>query len=75
MATVGKAKAVVDIPKPKIHIGGWLAWIIWMSLHLMLILGVKNKFQIFINWFYKYFTNGQSLRLATKEDKQPTTLL
>jgi len=75
MATVGKAKAVVDIPKPKIHIGGWLAWIIWMSLHLMLILGVKNKFQIFINWFYKYFTNDQSLRLATKEDKQPTTLL
>ncbi len=63
MATVGRNLAVVDIPKPKLHFGGWLAWLIWMSLHLMLILGVKNKLQIFINWIYKYFTYDQSLRL------------
>ena len=63
MATVGRNLAVVDIPKPKIHFGGWLAWIVWMLLHLVLILGVKNKLQIFINWVYKYFTYDQSLRL------------
>ncbi|MGI8951738.1 MAG: NAD(P)/FAD-dependent oxidoreductase [Chitinophagaceae bacterium] len=63
LATVGRNKAVVDIPKPKIHLGGWLAWVAWMSLHLVLILGVKNKLQIFINWMYKYFTYDQSLRL------------
>ncbi len=63
MATVGRNLAVVDIPKPKIHFGGWLAWVVWMLLHLMLILGVKNKLQIFINWMYKYFTYDQSLRL------------
>lgn len=66
MATVGRNLAVVDIPKPKLHFGGWVAWMIWMSLHLVLILGVKNKLQIFINWMYKYFTYDQSLRLLFK---------
>jgi len=73
MATVGRNLAVVDIPKPKIHFGGFLAWLVWMFLHLMLILGVKNKAQIFINWMYKYFTYDQNLRLlirnSYREDK------
>lgn len=66
LATVGKNLAVVDIPKPKIHFGGWLAWFVWMSLHLVLIMGVKNRLQIFINWAYKYFTSDQSLRLLIR---------
>ena len=70
MATVGRNLAVVDIPKPKLHFGGWFAWIIWMSLHLMLILGVKNKFFVFINWLYNYFTYDQSLRLIFKKPKK-----
>ena len=68
MATVGRNLAVVDIPKPKLHFGGWLAWIIWMSLHLMLILGVKNRFFVFLSWLYNYFTYDQSL-LIFKEFK------
>ncbi len=67
LATVGHNLAVADIAKPKIHVGGALAWFIWMLLHLLLILGVKNRLQIFINWVYKYFTNDQSLRLLFKE--------
>jgi NADH:ubiquinone reductase (H+-translocating) len=67
MATVGRNLAVVDIPKPKLHFGGILAWLIWMSLHLMLILGVKNKFFVFINWVYNYITYDQSLRLIFPE--------
>ena len=70
MATVGRNLAVVDIPKPQLHFGGWFAWMIWMSLHLMLILGVKNKFFVFINWLYNYFTYDQSLRLIFKEFKK-----
>jgi NADH dehydrogenase len=66
MATIGKRKAVVDLTNPKMHIKGRLAWLIWMFLHLFLILGVKNKVQIFINWVYKYFTADQSLRLAQR---------
>lgn len=67
MATVGRHKAVVDMPKPKIHFGGFLAWFVWMGLHLVLILGVKNRLQIFLNWFYKYFTFDQSLRLLFED--------
>ena len=70
MATVGRNLAVVDIPKPRLHFGGWFAWVIWMSLHLMLILGVKNKFFVFINWVYNYVTYDQSLRLIFKEFKK-----
>jgi NADH dehydrogenase len=71
MATVGRNLAVVDIPKPKIHFGGWLAWLVWMGLHLMLILGVKNRVQIFINWVYKYFTYDQNLRLLIRGSYRP----
>ncbi len=63
MATVGRNLAVVDMPKPKLHFGGFLAWMIWMGLHLMLILGVKNRFFVFTNWLYNYITYDQNLRL------------
>ena len=67
MATVGRNLAVVDVPKPKLHFGGFVAWMIWMGLHLMLILGVKNRFFVFTNWLYNYFTYDQNLRLIFKE--------
>ncbi len=67
MATVGRNLAVVDMPKPKLHFGGFLAWMIWMGLHLMLILGVKNRFFVFSNWLYNYVTYDQNLRLIFKE--------
>ena len=63
MATVGRNLAVVDIPKPKLHFKGLLAWMIWMSLHLLLLLGVKNRLFVFLNWLYNYVTYDQSLRL------------
>jgi NADH dehydrogenase len=66
MATVGRNLAVVDLPKPAWSFGGFLAWLIWMSLHLMLILGVKNRFFVFLNWVYSYFTRDQNLRIILK---------
>jgi NADH dehydrogenase len=70
MATVGRNLAVVDVPKPKLHFGGFIAWLIWMALHLMLILGVKNRFFVFCNWLYSYVTYDQSLRLIFKNPKK-----
>jgi len=71
MATVGRNLAVVDIPRPRLHFGGFFAWMIWMGLHLMLILGVKNRFFVFCNWLYNYFTYDQNLRLIFREfDKE-----
>lgn len=69
MATVGKHLAVVDLPNIKFQ--GFFAWLFWMFLHLMLILGVKNKLIIFVNWLWKYFTSDQSLRLIIKPFKKP----
>lgn len=76
MATVGRNLAVVDIPIPKafgtkMHLNGFFAWFIWMSLHLFLILGVKNRIMTFINWIYNYFTYDQNLRLIFKEFYRP----
>ena len=74
MATVGRNLAVVDVPKPKLHFKGLLAWLIWMGLHLFLILGVKNRLFVFLNWVYSYITYDQSLRLIFREFYKPKTL-
>ncbi len=65
MATVGRNKAVVDLPFVKFR--GRFAWFVWMFLHLMLILSVRNKIVIFINWAWNYFTKNNSLRLILKD--------
>jgi NADH:ubiquinone reductase (H+-translocating) len=69
MATVGRNKAVVDLPF--IQFKGYLAWAVWMSLHLMLILSVKNKLIIFINWAWAYVTKDTSLRLILTGNPRP----
>lgn len=61
MATIGRNKAVVDLPF--IRFKGYLAWVFWMALHLMLILGVRNKLIVFINWAWAYLTKNTSLGL------------
>ena len=68
MATVGRNKAVVDIGT--IRMKGYFAWLIWMFLHLMLILSVKNKLIIFINWAWAYVTKNSSLRLILTASSQ-----
>ncbi len=64
MATVGKRKAVVDLPKFSFQ--GRFAWFTWMFVHLMLILSVKNKLMIFINWMFSYFNNDSTLRVLMR---------
>jgi len=71
MATVGRNLAVVDVPKPKLHFKGFIAWMMWMGLHLVLLLGVKNRLSVFSNWIYSYITYDQNLRLIFKEFYRP----
>jgi len=61
MATVGNYKAIVDLPFFKFK--GFFAWLVWMFLHLMLILSVRNKLIVFINWAWKFVTKDTALRL------------
>ncbi len=65
MATIGQNKAVVDLPFMRFK--GYFAWLIWMFLHLMLILSVRNKLIIFINWAWSYISRDTSLRLILKD--------
>lgn len=71
MATIGRNLAVVDIPKPHLHFGGFFAWLIWMGLHLFLLLGVKNKFAVFGNWIYNYITYDNNFRLIFRAFNRP----
>ena len=61
MATIGRNRAVADLPFLKFS--GFIAWLTWMFVHLMAIVGVKNRLLIFINWMWNYMTYDQSLRL------------
>jgi NADH dehydrogenase len=54
MATIGRNRAVVDLPGFKFQ--GAFAWLIWLFVHLFQILGVKNKVFVFFNWVWNYFT-------------------
>jgi NADH:ubiquinone reductase (H+-translocating) len=64
MATVGRHLAVVELPYASFQ--GIFAWFVWMFIHLMSIIGVKNKLMIFMNWAWKYFTYDQSTRLIIR---------
>lgn len=64
MATVGRHLAVVELPFMSFH--GIFGWFVWMSVHLMSIIGVKNKLAIFISWVWNYFTYDQSTRLILR---------
>ena len=68
MATIGTNKAVVDLPF--LNFKGFFAWVVWMFLHLMLILSVRNKLIIFINWAWVYIFKDTSLRLILTQDKK-----
>lgn len=64
MATIGRNKAVVDLPRWKFQ--GAFAWLVWLWVHLFSLLGVKNKVFVFLNWLWNYFTYDQSLRLIIR---------
>jgi NADH dehydrogenase len=64
MATIGRNKAVVELPKRKFK--GWFAWMLWLVVHLRSILGIKNKLFVLMNWIWNYLTYNLSLRLIIK---------
>lgn len=64
MANVGRHLAEVELPYGRFH--GVFAWFVWMFIHLMSIVGVRNRLMIFINWVWKYFTYDQSTRLILR---------
>ncbi len=69
MATVGRNRAVADLKH--LHLYGRPAWVTWMFIHLISILGMRNKLTVLINWVWAYFTYSTSLRLLLHPTKYP----
>jgi NADH dehydrogenase len=72
MAIIGRFKAVADLPKPKIHFNGFIAWMAWLFVHLVSLINFRNKVKTFYNWFVSYTTKDQSLRVIVKPGHQNT---
>ena len=73
MATIGRNRAVADLTFLKFS--GFIAWLTWMFVHLMAILGVKNRLLIFVNWLWSYITYDQSLRLILRAAESKKEIL
>lgn len=67
MATIGRNRAVVDLPRWKFQ--GRFAWYVWMFIHLITNYGIRNRFNTFVNWAWEYITFDSSLRLIIREKK------
>lgn len=64
MATIGRYKAVVDVGR--LHWGGFLAWLLWMFVHLMALVGFRNRFQVLMAWAWKYLSWKNTIRLIIR---------
>ena len=69
MATIGRNRAVVDMKKA--HMSGFIAWLAWMFVHLMSLLGMRNKITVLVNWIWAYFNYSTSLRLLIRPSRWP----
>ena len=69
MAIIGKNKAVVDIPKPKLHFKGFFAWMVWLFIHLISLITYRNRFKTFYNWMVAYFAKDQSYRMIIRPER------
>jgi len=71
MAIIGKNKAVVDLPKPELHFKGFIAWLMWLFIHLFSLISYRNRVTTFFNWMTSYFSSDQSLRMIIRPEKKP----
>lgn len=65
MATIGRNRAVADIGS--YTIGGRLAWLAWMGIHLLFLVGFRNKLVTLLNWMYNYFSYDRALRVLIRK--------
>ena len=69
MATIGRSKAVAELPL-HIRLRGRLAWFAWLGLHLLLLAGFRNRLSVFVNWFWNYLTYDRGPRLIIKPNTE-----
>jgi NADH dehydrogenase len=70
MATIGRARAIADLPW--IRLSGFVAWLIWLFIHLVSLIGFRNKLLVLISWMGAYITYQRAVRLITGKDVEET---
>ena len=63
MATIGRNKAIADLKGYQFK--GFIAWLMWLFLHVMFLIGFRNRFAVMFEWFWAYVTRERSARLIT----------
>jgi NADH:ubiquinone reductase (H+-translocating) len=63
LATIGRASAVADLRG--IRLSGFLAWLVWLFVHLWYLVGFQNRLVVFIRWLFSFITRGRAARLIT----------
>jgi NADH dehydrogenase len=70
LATIGRARAVAELP-PRIRVGGFLAWVLWLGIHLFYLIGFQNRLLVLLRWAFSFLTHGRGTRLITGEQNMP----
>lgn len=68
MATIGRRRAVAWIYN-RIPLRGYIAWLAWLFLHLMTLLGFRNRLSVFLSWVWNYFTYDRSVRIILRQER------
>jgi NADH:ubiquinone reductase (H+-translocating) len=71
LATIGRSHAIADFPG-NIHISGYFAWLSWLFIHLLFLIGFRNRFLVISEWAWAYITYNHSARLITEPEKVQT---
>jgi len=61
MATIGRSRAIAQIGR--MHFSGFFAWVMWLALHIVFLVGLRNRISVFVNWVYSYFTYKRGARI------------
>jgi NADH:ubiquinone reductase (H+-translocating) len=73
LAVIGRGQAVADIWK--LHFGGFLAWMVWIFVHIFFLIGFRNRVLVLLQWAWSYFTYSRGARLITGEVQAPRATL
>jgi NADH dehydrogenase len=73
LAVIGRGQAVADIWK--LHFGGFLAWMVWIFVHVFFLIGFRNRVLVLLQWAWSYFTYSRGARLITGEVPTPRATL
>ena len=69
LAVIGRSRAIADFGR--VRLTGRIAWLLWLFVHIMYLVGFRNRISVFIQWAYSYFTYQRGVRLITNEERQP----